>query len=131
MKDGVKYSHTIDPVSGYPVQHSLLSATVVADDATTADAYATYFMVIGLEKAKEVLLRLVKEDERILDKPAEPAINLLELSASSIDISVKVWCMQEDYWNVKFDMNKKVYEVFPKEGLNFPYQTITVNVTQE
>lgn len=55
MKDGVKYSHTIDPVSGYPVQHSLLSATVVADDATTADAYATYFMVIGLEKAKEVL----------------------------------------------------------------------------
>lgn len=83
------------------------------------------------EKAKEVLLRLVKEDERILDKPAEPAINLLELSASSIDISVKVWCMQEDYWNVKFDMNKKVYEVFPKEGLNFPYQTITVNVTQE
>lgn len=83
------------------------------------------------EKAKEVLLRLVKEDERILDKPAEPAINLLELSASSIDISVKVWCMQEDYWNVKFDMNKKVYEVFPKEGLNFPYQTFTVNVTQE
>lgn len=83
------------------------------------------------EKAKEVLLRLVKEDERILDKPAEPAINLLELSASSIDISVKVWCLQEDYWNVKFDMNKKVYEVFPKEGLNFPYQTITVNVTQE
>lgn len=83
------------------------------------------------EKAKEVLLRLVKEDERILDKPAEPAINLLELSASSIDISVKVWCMQEDYWNVKFDMNKKVYEVFPKEGLNFPYQTLTVNVTQE
>lgn len=83
------------------------------------------------EKAKEVLQRLVKEDERILDKPAEPAINLLELSASSIDISVKVWCMQEDYWNVKFDMNKKVYEVFPKEGLNFPYQTLTVNVTQE
>lgn len=83
------------------------------------------------EKAKEVLLRLVKEDERILDKPAEPAINLLELSASSIDISVKVWCMQEDYWNVKFDMNKKVYEIFPKEGLNFPYQTLTVNVTQE
>ena len=83
------------------------------------------------EKAKEVLLRLVKEDERILDKPAEPAINLLELSASSIDISVKVWCMQKDYWNVKFDMNKKVYEVFPKEGLNFPYQTLTVNVTQE
>lgn len=55
VKDGVKYSHTIDPVSGYPVQHSLLSATVIAENATIADAYATYFMVIGVEKAKEVL----------------------------------------------------------------------------
>ena len=55
VKDGVKYSHTIDPIAGYPVQHSLLSATVVAEDATTADAYATYFMVVGIEKAKEIL----------------------------------------------------------------------------
>ena len=83
------------------------------------------------EKAKEVLLRIINEDERILDKPSAPAINLLELAASSIDISVKIWCKQSDYWNVKFDMNKKVYEIFPKEGLNFPYQTFTVNVTKE
>ena len=83
------------------------------------------------EKAKAVLLRLIAEDERILDTPAAPAINLLELAASSIDISVKIWCKQNDYWNVKFDMNKRVYETFPKEGLNFPYQTFTVNVTNE
>ena len=83
------------------------------------------------EKAKEVLMRIINEDERILDKPSAPAINLLELAASSIDISVKVWCNQSDYWSVKFDMNKKVYETFPKEGLNFPYQTFTVNVTKE
>ena len=83
------------------------------------------------EKAKEVLLRIINEDKRILDAPSAPAVNLLELAASSIDISVKVWCKQSDYWNVKFDMNKKVYETFPKEGLNFPYQTITVNVTKE
>lgn len=83
------------------------------------------------EKAKEVLLRIIKEDERILNAPSAPAINLLELAASSIDISVKIWCKQSDYWDVKFDMNKKVYEIFPKEGLNFPYQTFTVNVTKE
>ena len=83
------------------------------------------------EKAKEVLMRIISEDKRILDAPSAPAVNLLELAASSIDISVKVWCKQSDYWNVKFDMNKKVYETFPKEGLNFPYQTITVNVTKE
>ena len=51
IKDGKKYAHTIDPVSGYPVSHNLLSATILAPDAFTADAYATYCMVIGLEAA--------------------------------------------------------------------------------
>lgn len=54
-KDGKKYAHTIDPHKGYPVQHSILSATVLADDCATADAYATAFMVMGLEKAKQLL----------------------------------------------------------------------------
>ena len=49
-KDGVKYSHTLNPKTGYPVQHSLLSATVVANDCATADAYATALMVMGPEK---------------------------------------------------------------------------------
>lgn len=52
---GEKYSHTIDPRTGYPVRHNLLSATVIAEDAMTADAYATFFMVIGLEKAEQFL----------------------------------------------------------------------------
>lgn len=52
IRDGKKYAHTIDPRTGYPVQHNLLSATIVASDATDADAYATYCMVIGLDAAK-------------------------------------------------------------------------------
>lgn len=56
IKDGVKYSHTIDPRTGYPVQHKLLSATVIAPTAMEADAYATYCMVIGTEKAQEFIL---------------------------------------------------------------------------
>jgi thiamine biosynthesis lipoprotein len=52
-KDGKKYAHTIDPRTGYPVQHSLLSATVIAEDCMTADALATSFMVMGLEDAEK------------------------------------------------------------------------------
>ena len=52
VRDGKKYAHTIDPRSGYPVEHGLLSATVIAPDATEADALATYFMVIGPEEAR-------------------------------------------------------------------------------
>ena len=54
-KGGKKYAHTIDPKTGYPVQHSLLSATVLAKDCATADAYATSFMVLGIDGAKKVL----------------------------------------------------------------------------
>jgi FAD:protein FMN transferase len=50
--NGQRYSHTIDPFTGYPVTHNLLSVSVFASDAMTADAYATAFMVMGLEKAK-------------------------------------------------------------------------------
>jgi thiamine biosynthesis lipoprotein len=51
-KEGKKYAHTIDPRTGYPVQHDILSATVVAADCMTADALATAFMVMGREKAE-------------------------------------------------------------------------------
>lgn len=50
-ENGKRIAHTIDPVSGYPVQHTLLSATVIAADCMTADAYATAFMVMGIDKS--------------------------------------------------------------------------------
>lgn len=56
-KGGKKYAHTIDPKTGYPVQHSILSATVITKSCAVADAYATSFMVMGLEKAQKVLER--------------------------------------------------------------------------
>ena len=57
VKEGKKFAHTIDPKTGYPVQHTLLSATVLADRCATADAYATSFMVMGMDGAKEILER--------------------------------------------------------------------------
>lgn len=56
-KGGKKFAHTIDPKTGHPVQHSLLSATVLAPSCAAADGYATAFMVLGLDRAKAVLER--------------------------------------------------------------------------
>ena len=56
-KDGRKYAHTIDPKTGRPVQHNILSATVLSDRCARSDAYATAFMVMGLDRAKQVLER--------------------------------------------------------------------------
>lgn len=95
-------------------------------DFTFSISYGDYY-----EKAKAVLEELIAADSRILNKPAEPFIALKSLSASSIDIVVRVWAAQENYWGIYFDMNKAVYETFPKRGLNFPYQTFTVNVNKD
>jgi thiamine biosynthesis lipoprotein len=54
-EDGVRYSHTLNPKTGYPVQHTLLSVSVVADACSTADAFATTFMVLGVEESKQLL----------------------------------------------------------------------------
>lgn len=54
-KNGRKYTHTVNPRTGLPFQHTLLSASVMAPDCATADAYATAFMVMGMEQAKAVL----------------------------------------------------------------------------
>lgn len=56
IRDGVKYSHTIDPRTKAPVTHNLLSATIIAPTSALADALATYCMVIGLEAAREFIL---------------------------------------------------------------------------
>ena len=108
----------------------LKESSVIADDI---EKKIRTVGVRGLdfEKAKEVLLKLIAQDSRILNDPAEPFIVLGEMGASSIDIIVRVWCNQADYWGIKFDLNQKVYETFPKEGLEFPFQTFTVNVTKE
>ena len=93
-------------------------------DFTVSISYGDDF-----EKAKEVLNCIIAADNRILKEP-EPFIALSTLNSSSIDITVRVWVKQEDYWNVYFDMNKEIYETLPKHGLEFPFQTLTVNVTK-
>ena len=57
IKDGKKYAHIIDPHTGFPSERSILSATIVAPDCMTADAYATAFMVMGVEAAEKIAAR--------------------------------------------------------------------------
>lgn len=62
VKNGIKYAHTLNPKTGFPVQHSLLSVTVVADNCAKADAYATAFMVMGKEATLEFVENHPKEE---------------------------------------------------------------------
>ena len=72
------------------------------------------------ERVKAVLERIIAADERILQTPA-PFIGLGSLSASSVDVKVRVWTKSSDYWDVV------VYETFNKEGIGFPFPQLTVH----
>lgn len=80
--------------------------------------------------AKAVLLRLCKEDSRILTDP-EPFIEIAELNNSSVDLKMRVWVKSADYWPVFFGMNEKIYKTLPKEGLHFPFPQVDVHLDQK
>ncbi|TVQ89510.1 MAG: mechanosensitive ion channel family protein [Bacteroidetes bacterium] len=82
------------------------------------------------DKAKEVLLKLIQEDDRILKDP-EPFIALGELADSSVEITTRVWVNAADFWGVFFDMNEKVYKAFEKEGINIPFPQMDVHLHKE
>ena len=83
------------------------------------------------ENAKEVLLRLMSEDSRIISDPAAPFVAVSELGDSSVNFAVRAWVKSEDYWGVFFDMNEKVYNTIDKEGLNIPYPQMDVHVHKQ
>lgn len=79
------------------------------------------------KKARDILHNLMQEDKRIMKDPA-PFVALAELADSSINFAVRAWVKTEDYWDVFFDMNQKVYDSFTAEGVNIPFPQMDVHV---
>ena len=82
-----------------------------------------------VDKAYEVLGRLIAEDERILKDP-EPFMAVSALADSSVNIVVRVWVNAADFWGVHFRMNEQVYKTFDKEGLSIPFPQRDVHIHQ-
>ena len=77
--------------------------------------------------ARDVLTGLINDDQRILEDPA-PAIVLSELGDSSVNFTVRAWVNAGDFWPVFFEMNEKVYRIFPEKGLNIPFPQMDVHL---
>ena len=84
------------------------------------------------EKVCEMVMSLIKQDTRILNAEtsgkADPFVALSALKDSSIQFVVRVWVKSEDYWDVNFDLLKNIYEELPKNGIQFPYPKLDVNI---
>lgn len=83
-----------------------------------------------LLKAKGILERLIKEDDRILAEPA-PVVAMNALNDSSVDFKVRPWVKSGDYWDVMSDFTEKVKLTFDKEGISIPYPQMDVHVHKE
>lgn len=114
------------------------NGSIYSDSITNYSARDTrrVDMVFGIsydddiKLAKEILQRLVAEDERVLPEP-EPVIALGELGASSIDFIVRPWVKSSDYWPLKWEMNEKVKMAFDEAGISIPYPQMDVHLFSE
>ena len=79
------------------------------------------------EKVRKVLVDMLKSDSRVAADPA-PVVFLVNLADSSVDFSARAWCKNEDYWGLKFDIQERIYVELPKNGINFPFPQLDVNL---
>ena len=83
------------------------------------------------EKVKAILKKIIDEEKRIVYAPASPADPTIALNAlrdSSVQFVVRAWVKKEDYWDVLYDVNEKIYNQIPENGIQFPFPQLDVHI---
>lgn len=92
-------------------------------------------LVVGISynddigKARDVIVKVLNADERVLKDPA-PVVAVSELGDSSVNLVVRPWCKKEDYWDVRFDLTRKIKEEIEAAGCSIPYPQNDVHLHQ-
>lgn len=94
-------------------------------DLTFSISYSDDF-----EKAKAVIMDVCDKHELILKDPA-PSVRVSAQSASSIDLTSKVWCKNDDYWTVNFDMLEQVKKAFDENEIQIPFNQLDVHIKNQ
>ena len=117
------------------VQEIMLFSTKI----TTADKQTIYIPNSSIATAiinnysataREAILELLSKDARVLQDPA-PAVYIAALADNSVNLTVRAWTKNEDYWDVFFAMNELYYKTLPEKGINFPFPQMDVHLTKE
>ena len=109
-------------------------ATAIIDNYSTAETRRVDWTVSisygdDVDTARTVILDLLARDGRILRDP-EPVVWVAALADSSVNLSVRAWVKNADYWNVFFENNEKMYKLLPEKGIRFPFPHLDVNLNQ-
>ncbi|RMH61336.1 MAG: mechanosensitive ion channel family protein [Calditrichaeota bacterium] len=112
------------------VPNGALAGSTIVNYSREATRRVDFTFGIGynddLQKARQVLMRLIEKDTRILKDPA-PFVAVGNLGDSTVDFTVRVWVNAPDYWAVYFDMTERVKETFDAEGISIPYPQMDVH----
>lgn len=143
--DWVEAQNTAGTVQAIQIFHTILLTAdgkliYVPNGAMSSGTITNYTLtpsrrvewVIGIEygedveKARQVVLDILKADERVAKDPA-PMVALSELNNSSVDMTIRCWTPNETYWDVLFDNREKIYNAFNAAGIGFPFPQVTVH----
>ena len=80
-----------------------------------------------VDVARREILAMLAEDKRVLTSTA-PVVFVSVLNSSSVDLSIRAWVANGDYWSLYFDMNERMYKELPQKGINFPFPQMDVNI---
>ena len=110
-------------------------ATAIIDNYSTADLRRVDWTVgisygDDVDVARKAILAMLAADSRILKDPA-PVVWVAALADSSVNLSIRAWVKNGDYWNVFFEHNEEFYKELPKQGLSFPFPQMDVHMKQE
>ena len=110
-------------------------ATAIIDNYSTADLRRVDW-TIGIsygddvDAARKALLEILASDTRILAQPA-PVVGVAELADSAVNLTVRAWTRNADYWDVFFQNNERFYKRLPEHGINFPFPQVDLHLKQE
>jgi len=103
---------------------------VSAYDTRRVDLVIGIGYTSDIQKAYDIMMNLIKEDSRILSDPATQ-IAVSELADSSVNFVLRPWVKKEDYWNVKFDLTRKIKETFDENGIEIPFPQQVVHMISQ
>lgn len=110
-------------------------ATAIIDNYSTAELRRVEWSVgisygDSVDVAREAILALFEGDARIMSDP-KPAVWVVALADSSVNLSARVWVKNADYWDVFYEYNELIYKTLPERGVNFPFPQMDVHIKQE
>lgn len=142
--DWIEVNGTLGQVSAIEIFHTILrtagAANIYFSNGTMTSAVIKNFSKestirldadysidydTNFKDVENALLNLASGDPRILSTPA-PAVAISKLADSTIDLTLRIWVKTEDYWTLKGDINRMVYDAFQQAGITFPYPVITI-----